>query len=333
MVRNRERSMFAHRKIVAAGLAALAMGLSAAAAQAQSWIMASGYPEDNFLTKNVRMFIEDVQKTTDLKIDLQPNDTLIKLDAIKTAVQRGQVPIGEIRLGVYGNEDPMYILGGVPFLAPTYDDAWKLKDLQKPYFDKILGDAGLMVLFYQPWPGQGFYTKTPVETLDDFKGKKLRIYSTATQKMGQALGFQATILPFAEIPQAFSTGLIEALFTSPQTGIDIQAWDNTKHFTYAGAIYSKNAVIVNKAMFEALPEDTRTAILNAASAAEKRGWEMSAETTKSQIAILAKNGMTTAEAPAPVMAKMKEIGKEMVADWRASASPEAVKVLDAYLAQ
>ncbi|MEL6964688.1 MAG: ABC transporter substrate-binding protein, partial [Pseudomonadota bacterium] len=108
---------------------------SSAAALAQTWIMASGYPEDNFHTKNIRLFIEEVEANTDLTIDLQSNDTLIKLDAIKTAVQRGQVPIGEIRLGVYGNEDPMNILAGLPFIAPDYDSAWLLKDLQKPYFD------------------------------------------------------------------------------------------------------------------------------------------------------------------------------------------------------
>src|SRR3546814_8984876 len=67
--------------------------------------------------------------------------------------------------------------------------------------------------------------------------------------MGEMLGFNATILPFAEVPQAFSTGLIEAMFTSPQTGIDIQAWDNTSHFTYAGAMLNKNAVIVSERYF------------------------------------------------------------------------------------
>ena len=45
-------------------------------------------------------------------------------------MQRGQVPIGEIRFGVYGNEDPMYILDGLPFIASTYSQAWMLGDLQ-----------------------------------------------------------------------------------------------------------------------------------------------------------------------------------------------------------
>ena len=45
---------------------------------------------------------------------------------------------------------------------------------------------------------------------------------------------------------------------SPQgTGIDIQAWDNTSHFTYAGAIYSKNAVIVNLKSWNRLDADAR----------------------------------------------------------------------------
>lgn len=318
------------RLAVAGALALGAVG-AAAPASAEDWLMASGYPEDNFLTKNLRMFIEEVGEKSDLTIDLQSNDTLIKLNAIKTAVQRQQVPIGEIRLGVYGNEDPMFILAGLPFVASTYEQAWALKDLQKPYFDKVFEDAGLMVLFYQNWPGQGFYTKTPVNGLADFEGKKLRIYSTATQQMGEMLGFQATILPFAEIPQAFSTGLIEALFTSPQTGIDIQAWDNTDHFTYAGAIYSKNAVIVNKDAFESLPAETQEVILAAAETAEARAWEMSAATTKEQIGVLASNGMTTTDAPEEVVTKMVEIGGEMMKGWRETASPEAIAVLDAYL--
>ena len=221
--------------------------------------MASGYADANFHTRNIRAFIDDVEKGTDgaLEITLNSNDTLIKLDAIKRAVQAGQIPIGEIRLGVYGNEDPMYILAGLPFIAPDYATAWLLKDLQKPYFDAQFEKNGMKILYYAPWPGQGFYTKFPVNETADFKGKNLRIYSTATRKMGEMLGFNATLLPFAEIPQAFSTGLIEALFTSPQTGIDIQAWDNTSNFTYAGAILSKSCVVVNLKAWNRLDADTR----------------------------------------------------------------------------
>ena len=319
------------RTALLAAAAACALGTAERALSAE-WIMASGYPEDNFFTQNIRQFIDEVGENTSVDIALSPNDTLMKLDAIKTAVQRGQIPIGEIRLGVYGNEDPMYVLAGLPFIAADYEAAWRLKDAQKAYFDPLFAKAGMRVLFYAPWPGQGFYTKFPVKSLADFEGKKLRIYSTATQEMGERLGFDATILPFAEIPQAFSTGLIEALFTSPQTGIDIQAWDNTDHFTDVGAIFSKNAVIVNERYFSALPEEEQAAILAAAETAEKRAWEMSAEATKAQLEVLEENGMTVEKAPADVIERMEEIGQQMMAEWRTEASPEAVAALDAYLA-
>ena len=320
------------KSVIKGAALSMALAMAAVPAAAADWIMASGYPDSNFHTKNIKMFIEDVKENTSVNIQLNSNDSLIKLDAIKTALQRGQIPIGEIRLGVYGNEDPMNILAGLPFIASNYAEAWLLKDLQKGYFDKTFGEQGLRILYYAPWPGQGFYTKFPVNTVEDFKGKKLRIYSTATQSMGEMLGFDATILPFAEIPQAFSTGLIEALFTSPQTGIDIQAWDNTSHFTYAGAIFSKNAVVVSEAFFSDLSPEDQAGIMEAAEAAELRAWEMSAATTAEQIGVLESNGMTTSRAPGPVIARMVEIGDEMIKGWREQASPEANAVLDRYLA-
>jgi TRAP-type C4-dicarboxylate transport system substrate-binding protein len=107
-----------------------------------------------------------------------------------------------------------------------------------------------------PWPGQGFYTKQPVAGLADLKGQKLRIYSKQTQQLGEKLGMEALILPFAEVPQAFSTGMIQSLWTSAQTGTDVKAWEYTKHFTYTGTMHNKNAIIVNERAFRALDPAT-----------------------------------------------------------------------------
>ncbi|MBI3514241.1 MAG: TRAP transporter substrate-binding protein [Proteobacteria bacterium] len=322
-------------KLLALAAGALVLGLAGEARAQTKWIMATGYPESNFMTKNVRQFIDEVQKASGGKFEiaLSSNDTLIKLDSIKRAVQTGQIPIGEIRFGVYGNEDPMYILDGTPFLAADYAAAWKLLEAQKPYFDTLFKKNGMRIVGYQPWPGQGFYTKFPVAKMDDFKGKRLRIYSTSTKKMGDMMGFNATILPFAEVPQAFSTGLIEALFTSPQTGIDIQAWENTKYFTNAGALFSKNGLIVNERAFQKLSPEVRAAMTKAGEAFTKRGWEMSAAVSAEQIETLRKNGMTTAELPDAIKQQMKEIGETMISDWKSEANAEAIAVLNYYLSK
>ncbi|MFW6028479.1 MAG: TRAP transporter substrate-binding protein [bacterium] len=313
--------------------ACLAAMMTAGPAMAETkWVMASGYPDDSYFTENIRQFIAEVEEKTDgeLTIDLRSNSSLIPHDSIKRAVQSGQVQIGEIRLAVYGNEDPMYDLDNMPNLVTTYDEAWELMEVQKPYFDEIFESNGMRVLTYAPWPGQGFHTKEPVTSLEDLQGQSLRIYSRPTQRMGEMLGMDATILPFAEIPQAFSTGLIEALWTSAQTGTDVQVWDYVDHFTYTGSMHNKNAIIVNEQAFQALDEKTQDIVLAAGEAATERGWELSKQASEAREQMLRDHGIETTQAPADVMEKMAEIGEVLVADWRERAGEESAQALDEY---
>ena len=139
--------MFLKKKTLNAALIGAAIALASGSASAVDWIMASGYPASNFHTQNIQKFISEVKATTSVNINLNPNDTLIKLDAIKTSLQRGQIPIGEIRLGIYGNQDPMYILAGLPFIAPNYSTAWLLKDVMREYIDNAFKKMGLRILY------------------------------------------------------------------------------------------------------------------------------------------------------------------------------------------
>jgi TRAP-type C4-dicarboxylate transport system substrate-binding protein len=226
----------------------------------------------------------------------------------------------------------MYTLDSLPNVAGDYDAGWKLMEAQKPWFDKVFADAGMEILTYAPWPGQGFYTSFPVTDGSQIEGVKLRIYSPATQRMGELLGFQATILPFAEVPQAFSTGLIEALFTSGQTGTDIQAWDYVKHFTYTGSMHNKNAIIVNAAALAALDPALQEAIRAAGEKATTRAWELSKEASDTTRQMLVDAGMTVTDASPELQAKLATIGEAMIEEWSASASPEELEVLKAYQA-
>ncbi|WP_299819199.1 TRAP transporter substrate-binding protein [uncultured Jannaschia sp.] len=317
------------------GGAALVLCLSATTVAAQeTWVMASGYPEDSFFTKTIRQFIEEVETAADgeLTIDLRPNDELIKLDAIRRAVQSGQVQLGEIRFGVYGNESPMYTLDSLPNVASDYDEAEKLMEAQKPWFDEAFGDDGIRILTYMPWPGQGFYTNFEVTDGSQFEDVRLRIYSPATQRMGELLGFEATILPFAEVPQAFSTGLIEALFTSGQTGNDIQAWDYATHFTYTGSMHNKNAIIVNERALSRLSPELQEAIVTAGKNATETAWELSRQAGEETIAALEEKGMSVSEASPELQTKLDAIGEQMLEEFRAEASESEIAVLDAYLA-
>ncbi|WP_353185287.1 TRAP transporter substrate-binding protein [Bosea sp. (in: a-proteobacteria)] len=320
------------RALIASAALALTMGLAAPAFAQTSWTMASGYPESSFFTQNIRQMIKEIEEKSGgkLKIDLRSNDSLIKLDAVKRAVQSGQIQIGEIRLGVYGNEAAMYNLDNIPGVATTYEQATKLKDAQKPFFEAMFKKNGLRAITYVAWPGQGFYTKEPLKGLADLKGQKLRIYSKQTQIMGEKLGMEALILPFAEVPQAFSTGMIQSLWTSAQTGTDVQIWDYVKHFTYTGTMHNKNAILVNERAFRQLDPATQKVVLEAGEAATARGWELSRKAGEERENVLKSHGMTVAQSPKDILDAIEAAGKGMVADWLATASAEEKAVYETY---
>lgn len=320
------------RALIVSAALALSIGLAAPALAQTSWTMASGYPESSFFTQNIRQMIKEIEEKSGgkLKIDLRSSDSLIKLDAVKRAVQSGQIQIGEIRLGVYGNEAAMYNLDNIPGVATTYDQATKLTDAQRPFFEAMFKKNGLRAITYVAWPGQGFYTKAPLTGLADLKGQKLRIYSKQTQIMGEKLGMEALIMPFAEVPQAFSTGMIQSLWTSAQTGTDVQIWDYVKHFTYTGTMHNKNAILVNERAFRQLDQATQKVVLDAGEAATKRGWELSKKASEERENVLKSHGVTIAQSPKDILGAIEVAGKGMVADWLGTATAEEKAVYEAY---
>lgn len=320
------------RALFASAALAIGAALAAPASAQTSWTMASGYPESSFFTQNIRTMIKEIEEKSGgkLKIDLRSNDSLIKLDAVKRAVQSGQVQMGEIRLGVYGNEGAMYNLDNIPGVASNYEQAIKLTGAQAPFFDAMFKKNGLRPIAYVAWPGQGFYTKQPLKGLADLKGQKLRIYSKQTQIMGEKLGMEALILPFAEVPQAFSTGMIQSLWTSAQTGTDVQVWDYVKHFTYTGTMHNKNAILVNERAFRQLDAATQKAVIDAGEAATKRGWELSKKASNEREDVLKSHGMTIAQAPKDILDAIEAAGQGMVQEWLAAATAEEKAVYENY---
>ncbi|RIX69525.1 C4-dicarboxylate ABC transporter substrate-binding protein, partial [Acidovorax cavernicola] len=112
---------------------AVLAGVALGAAAQTKWDLPSAYPISNFHTENLMQFIADVDKNSagKLKIQAHPNASLFKAPEIKRAVQSGQVQAGEVILNNFENENPLFGLDGVPFLATSYTDAFKLYRAQK----------------------------------------------------------------------------------------------------------------------------------------------------------------------------------------------------------
>lgn len=318
-----------HLKVAAAAVTVALAG----AAQAQTqWDMPTPYPDANFHTQNIAKFAEDVKKMSGgkLEIKIHSNGSLFKHPEIKNAVRGGQVPIGEFLLSRLSNENAIFEADSVPFLASSYDEAAKLWQASKQPVEKALDKEGLMALYAVPWPPQGLYAKKTVDGVADLKGVKFRAYNSATETLAKLAGAVPTQVEVPDIPQAFSTGRVEAMVTSPSTGANSKAWDFVKHYYDVQGWLPKNIVVVNKRAFRGLDKGVQKALLDAAKAAEPRGWSMSKTETQEKTDALSKNGMTVHKPSATLMADLKKIGQQMSDAWVKKAGAEGRAVLKAY---
>jgi len=313
--------------LIAAALAACGT------AQAQTkWDMPTPYSDGEFHTRNIKQFVEDVQKATGgkLQIVVHANGSLIKHPDILRAVSTGQVNIAEFLLGQFGNEDPVFAADNIPFVAAGYDNAFKFYQAQKPLLAKKLEGRGMRLLYSVAWPGQGFYTKEPLKSVDDLKGTKFRTYSPLTARLAELLGASPTVIQVPEIPQMFATGAVHAMITSSATGTSTKAWEFVKNYYRTSAFHPKNVVVVNQRGYAGLPKDQQNALVKAAASAEKRGWDMSRAREKEGDETLAKNGMSVREPDAAMKARFQKIGAQMAQEWEKSAGADGQAILKRY---
>ena len=314
----------------AVAFAAIAFALPAFAQT--KWDLPTAYPVSNFHTENIQQFAADVDKATagKLKITVHPNASLFKAPEIKRAVQGGQAQAGEILLVNFENEDPMYGLDGIPFLATSYGTAFKLYKASRKTLDDHLAKQGMKVLFAVPWPPQGIYSKRTLNSVADMKGLKWRAYSPATSKIAELVGAQPVTVQAAEVSQALATGVMDSMMTSGATGYDSKSYEHIKNFYDTQAWLPKNAVIVNQKAFDALDKPTQSALLKAAADAESRGWKTSEEKNGWYLAQLKDKGMSVIVPSEQLTADLRKVGNFMLAEWLRKSGDDGRKVIDAY---
>lgn len=321
------------RRLLLLGSAAVAVICIAAPARAQmKWDLAAGYPIGNPHTVTLTQFAKDVDIATQgkLKIVVHANGSLFKVPEIMRAVESGQTQMGEILMSVLVNQNPVFGVDSLPFVATSFDDAYRLWLAQKPVAERVLAKRGVKLLYAIAWPPQGIYAKKELKSAADMKGLKWRAYNPATSKIAQVVGAQSLTIQAAELSQALATGVVDSFMSSGATGVDSKVWESISHFHTVNAWLPKNMVIVNQKDFEKLDKATQDVVLKAAAESEKKGWDRMRGFTEESLAILQKNKMTVVKPSPQLMGDMKKIGDDMLADWLKQTGADGKEIVDTY---
>ncbi|MGQ2908254.1 MAG: TRAP transporter substrate-binding protein [Aliihoeflea sp.] len=323
-------------KKIASVLASTAIvSMASSAAFAEKWDMPLAYPVTNFHSENAAVFAQCVTDATggELEIVTHPNGALFAGNDIKRAIQTGQAPIGERLISAHANENPLFGVDSIPFLATSFDDSHKLWDAATEEMTKVLDEQNLVYLYAVAWPPQGLYAKKEINSAADLQGVKFRAYNAATARIAELAGMAPVQIEAAELSQALSTGVVESFVSSGSTGVDSKAWENLTHFYDVQAWLPRNVVFANKDAVEALDEESRNALMTCASEAGETGNAKAEELTAGYLKTLEENGMTVAEPSDELRAELAAFGETMTTEWVESAGEAGATIVETYRAE
>lgn len=275
-------------------------------------------------------FATELEKSG-IDVVVHPGESLYKHGEIYRATRTNQIQIGEVFIGLLSNKSAIYQLDNLPFLATDVEQAKALWKIQKVHIAKLLAKDGLILLFANPWPAQGIFSTTPIFNISDLSGKKLRTYSAITASLARHLDAIPTSISAPEIAQAFATKMVDAMITSPSTGVASRAWQFSQHYTEVNAWIPKNMVFMNRDTFLSLTSEQQTRLRAISKQLEEQAWLASIQEGKIKTDQLKHNGMHIDKPSHALLAAFKHIGNTMQEDWQKQATSEEQALLNEYV--
>ena len=308
-------------------------------AQSTTIKLASVVPEISIWANTLRQMSTDIAKETGGRVTLtvfaggtQGDESTVlrkmRLDALQAAALTG-VGLGSI--------DASFNVFDVPFFFASYDELNAVTEALTPTLAKRLEAKGYVLVNWGNGGWTQIFTKKPVNTVDELKKAKLWT-SAGNDRMVQwfkSNGFEPRAMAMTDIMTGLTTGMVEAVPTTPIAALGYQWYKQTPNMLDIGLAPVVGATIVTKKAWNAIPAADRPKILASALAVQKRLEQDVPKTEAAAIAEMQRRGLVVSKASGPDWRKEVD---GLAATMRGEMVPKdmfdlALKARDAYRKQ
>jgi len=289
------------------------------------------YGANNFHTKGAEQFSSLVKDYSKGSIDIvvHAGSSLIKGNPLK-AVKDGTVAMTDMFIPFTSGGGKVFGISALPFIAQSYDDAYRLYQISKPAYEKTAKKWNQKLLYSVTWPPSGFYSNKAMTSITDFKGAKTRTYDKNSAAFVNQAGGNAVALPWGEVYSSLRTGMVNSVITSSASGKDGKFWEVLNNFTKINYAYPLQAVTINLDYWNSLSKDQKSAMLKAADEIEKSQWEASKKENKIALETLKKNGMNVSEASPELKAELDKIANDLLEKYLDGANSQIKSIFKEY---
>jgi TRAP-type C4-dicarboxylate transport system substrate-binding protein len=143
---------------------------------------------------------------------------------------------------------------------------------------------GATILATFPFPEQVFYCRGDIKSIEDLKGKKIRVQGTSQGDFAAAVGASAVTIPFGEVVPALEKGVVDCGITGTMPGYKAKWTEVTNTLFRLPVGYTIGIWVVNLNVWNKLSKDTQAFIEKQMQAHEDKSWKVIEDETEEGVA-------------------------------------------------
>ena len=238
---------------------------------------------------------------------------------IVDAVREGKVKAGYTWLGYDRGKIPASaLLGAVPFgLEPWEFSAWWYEGGGMELAQKLYSRGGVHVMLCGLiGPETAGWFRSPIETLEDLQGLKIRFAGLGGEVM-QRLGASVTLLPGSEIFQALEKGAIDATeYSLPiiDEALGFEKVAKLNYFPGWHQVFTSTHLVVNMNAWQSLTFQQQSILETTCTSAVTRNFAKAEAVQGPVIASFPSKGVKANKLPLPILRELERITEEVLTE-------------------
>ena len=206
-------------------------------------------------------------------------------DEVIRLMGQGVIEFGSTVLGYVAGEDPENEAADLAGFSSDIAVAREVSEAWKPALADLYEEKhGIRLLAVYPFHAQAIYCKTPISSLGDLRGKKVRTFSKSLSEFVEAAGGTGVNIPFAEVVPALQKGVADCAITGALSGNSAR-WFEVTEYLYALPVgWGMVMHGVNLDAWNRLPPQTRAFLEKEIAVWENQIWDAAALESSTGIA-------------------------------------------------
>ncbi len=205
----------------------------------------------------------------------------------------GVIDLNRVNTAPFNNLIPETAVLGLPFLFRSVDHMYHVVD--GPLGEEIakaFEPHGLIVLgFFDSGARSIYNSKKPIKTLEDMKGMKIRVQqSDLFIAMINALGANATPMPFGELYSALQTGLVDGAENNYPSYESVKHYEVAKYYSLTEHSMAPEVFVMSKRSWDKLTPADQAIFKDAGKQATLKMRELWAKRDADAKAVVIKGG-------------------------------------------